>query len=359
MIVRDLNLYNRATDITTQINLQPQVMDVIGTLGLFQEEMKSLKNITIPRTISSQTAVGDKNWDERNQAVGERVRQVLSVEVPHFPVDDRVTPNDIDGIIDFDDFSRRDFTLETLAKARARKLLTCTQTLENTIAIARLQAVIDGAVFAPNGTLRTSYGDTINWYTEWGVTQSTVTVDLSASATTDPRDTLATTIDVINDNIRIPARISGFVGICGEEFFRALASNPYIKEASKHIRNSETDAILMGRLTANKFGLDARYETLSYAGVTWICYRGGLFDEKGEMYRMPTREARVLPTGINELFTTWYVPANRFDALNKPAKRIFVYEYADPKNGFFDIMTESNFISSIAFPELIVKVVMQ
>ena len=47
-------------------------------------------------------------------------------------------------------------------------------------------------------------------------------------------------------------------------------SHPYVRDAGKYINFSQSEDLLMGRLSARGMGLDNRYRAFSFGGVVWV-----------------------------------------------------------------------------------------
>src|SRR5690606_23898780 len=157
----------------------------------------------------------DRNWDERNSAQKSPDRDYLTLSIPHFPMDDAVTPNDVDGLIDFDQILASGNTLELIPRVMQRKMLSLRKTLANTLEVARAQVIRDGSVYAPSGTVVTNY------YTEFGVTRDVIPLGLT-STTVDPLAAVNDVVGVMQDDLLDGSVVTEFVALCSLDFFNAL-----------------------------------------------------------------------------------------------------------------------------------------
>jgi hypothetical protein len=98
-------------------------------------------------------------------------RKLHTFAVPHFPHDDAISPQDIQGKRAYGSATEA----ETLEAVRARKMERIRQNHAWTLEFARAQAITAGTVYAPNGTV------TQNWNTEFGVTRLSVDFTLGTS----------------------------------------------------------------------------------------------------------------------------------------------------------------------------------
>lgn len=342
--------FNRVVDLSNTINIIPNQWGLFQQLGIFESEAKAQKTVLVPRFEWSEALIPDRNWDERNNASQGPTRDYLTVKVPHFPLDDAITPQDIDGVVAWENVFAGIQT-ETVASTRARKMQQMRMNHARTLEYARAQLITTGGVYAPNGTMRTSYGSTVNFYTEFGVTRTELTMDLT-NLTVDPLAEVEPIIAAIQDGLVSGDTVSSFVAVCSPEFFNALITHPFVVDAYKYYARVQGADVLTGRLTANAYGLDARFRTFDYGGILFIEYRGSF----GGTPYIPAGDAYVFPVGGSALFKTYYAPANRFNTVNTTASEAYWFEYMNEKNDIIEIMSESNFLNALLRPQALVRV---
>lgn len=328
-----------AIDLSPEINVLVNQWGLYQKLGLFTTENKTQKQVLVPRTYDQDTVLEDRNWSERNNTLKGVNRDVLPLVIPHFPVDDAITPQDIDGKIDWDSLLTGGNALLTIEKARAKKMLAIRKAHALTLEVARAQLIRDGSVYAPNGTVTT------NFYTEFGLTRQVVKMDL-ASNTANPLSKFEDVYAGIQDGIGNGVIISDFIALCSPEFFNALITNSFVYESYQYFRQPQGPDLMNGRLTG---GPDARFRQFDYAGMTFIEVRGKV---NGVPY-VEAGKAYVLPRGTDS-FRTYFAPAERLDTVNTTAQESYYFEFIDQKKGIIEIMTETNFMNALLRPQCIV-----
>lgn len=342
--------FNRVVDLSSTINIVPNQWGLFNQLGIFETELKSQKTVLIPRFEWNEALIGDRNWDERNNANGKNDRDYLLAKVPHFPLDDAITPNDIDGVVAWENVFAGIQT-ESIASTRTRKMVQMRMNHARTLEYARAQLITTGTVYAPNGTMRTNYGPTVNFYTEFGITRTELTMDLTNLAV-DPLAEVEPIIAAIQDGLLSGDTVSAFVAVCSPSFFNALITHPFVVDGFKYQLQSQSTAILNGRLTANVYGLDAKSRTFDYGGILFIEYRGSF----GGTPYIPAGDAYVFPVGGEAMFKTYHAPANRFATVNQVAQEAYWFEYMNEKDDLIEIMSESNFLNAILRPQALIRV---
>jgi hypothetical protein len=332
----------KAVDLSSSINIIPNQWGLIQQMGLFRNEYKSQKVVMLGRSTEADHLLVDRNWDERNSNIVGRQNEWLPVAIPHFPVDDAITPNDVDGVIDFEALMAGQDNILSIAKVRAEKMERLRKSHSNTLEFARSRLLATGDAYAPNGTIVTNY------YNEFGYTRQTIYMNLD-STTVNPLAGVETVISTLQDGIKNGDIIDDFVALCSPEFFAKLTQNQFIYETYLAYTQPQAAGILNQRLPAPA-GMDARYRSFRYGGILFIEVRGGV---GGQRY-VTAGQAYVFPRGIDDAFRTFFAPANRFATINRPAVESYFFEYKNEKDDIIEIMSETNFLNVLARPELVI-----
>lgn len=349
-IVLDRTNLGKVVDRTDSLIVIPNTVGITNALGLFQDDYRSQKNIEIVRSTRKSHILEDRNWDERNQTIAGRNQDSLLLKIPHFPLDDAITPNDIDGIVQAG--SLAEFAeLETVASVRADKMIGMREAHSLTLEAARMQMIVTGTAYAPRGTVVT------NFYTEFGVTRTEIDVDFSGAA--DPRATINTAKKAVRNGLRDgqAGTVRSFVVLCSDSFYMALQQNAFVTDAFKYVDQGQALSVLLGRGGADVNGLDARFEQMSLFGCTFINAGAAGYENAAGTFVpfIPEGDAYMLPVGVRDLFKTYYAPANRFGTVNRRAQGSYWYEYLNEKDDIIEIMTEQNFLNALLNPAAVVR----
>lgn len=330
----------KVADLSGSINIVPNTWGMIQQMGLFTNEYKTQKVVLVPRNQQSETVITDRNWNERNNTIKGVDRDVLAVQIPHFPVDDAIYGDDLDGQADWDSILVGGNATLSLEKVRARKMEALRNAHSLTLEVARAQMIRDGSVYAPNGTVIT------NFYTEFGLTRDVIPLGL-ASTTVNPLAAVKAAYGEVQDSVLNGAIVSNIVALASPEFFAALVSNPFVTESYQYFAQSQGAGILNQRLSSG--GFDDRYETFKYGGITFIEARGSA---NGVPY-VNAGEAYVFPLGTDS-FRTYFAPAaDRLQYVNKTAQESYYFEYLNRKDDIIEIMSETNFANALLRPQIV------
>lgn len=336
----------RFQDLSAAVPTAPLRSTMLGELGLFDVRPLTTKTVFIPRTIEQDFDFLDYAWGEVPQSLGTDSKGYITLPVPHFPVQDAILPKDLDGNFNWDEIGQG-AQPETLVATRTRKMKKIAQGFANLWEKSRMELIINGKAYAPRGTLAQSYGATVDYFQEFGVTQQSFAMSVN-TPDVDILTEVEPIIAYIQDNLKNGSIAGRFLAPCGSNFFSKLVSHPYVKETGKYVTLNSTDEVLAGRLGNAGLGLDARYRAFNFGGILWIENRA----------QMPTNEARVFPTDVEGMFVTFVAPSeSKFSTVNTSAQEIYYFEkLVDDVQEQFQIVAETNVLHACMYPQALVKV---
>lgn len=340
--------YVELTDILVEI---PRNVSVIDALGLFEDVYVSQKKIEIQRTAYSNHLVKDKNWDAKADTMVSRpTRGFIQAKIPNFVLRDAIKPSDIDGVASVGSVQEA-AALETVMDVRIEKLANVNNAFDLTLDVARMQLITKGTVYAPTGTLATSYGDTINFYNEMGVTRETV--DLKLSGANDPRVSVSNLVRKMREALRNSSSNGNFtalVVLCGTDFFDAVYTNPFVTDAVKY--HEQDLSRLLTRVPETAQGFGPNFRMINVWGVSFIDAGTGGYDGPDGVFVpwIAADKAVALPTGVRGMFKTFYAPANTFSAVNKRSAGRYYFEKINSEDDLIEMKVEHNFMNGLLYP---------
>ena len=171
-LIRSFTQPFEMTDLTEELLLIPNTYGLINQLGIFRDESVTQHTISVESTGATLALIPDQPRGARNNVNVDRTRQIRSFPIPHFPLDDYLSPYDIQG--------KRAYgsdQAETQAAVMMRKLEDIRRKHAVTLEAARCYALTVGGIYAPNGTVSG------NFYTDFGVTRKEIAFDLDNATT--------------------------------------------------------------------------------------------------------------------------------------------------------------------------------
>jgi len=322
----------KLVDYTEALNLIPNTWGLTNELGIFREESVSQHSITIEQSEGTLSLIGDTVRGTRNIVNKDDTRKMFSYAIPHFALDDNVTPADVQGIRAYGSADMA----ETEAAVIQRKLERIARNHAMTREAARMYAITTGAIYAPNGTVSGNY------YTDFGVTRKEKDF-LFGTTTSDILGFTKECFDHVQDNILNGEVVNGGIVLCSPTFFRKLINHATVKDAFKYY--SSTQEPLRNSLRSG------RYDTFNFGGVDFIEYRGSV---NGTAF-IPDGDAYMLPTGTTDMFITYFGPANKRSLVNTLGEPAYVFAYPDGYDENTLLQSESNHLHLVRRPGALVR----
>jgi len=333
MITRDISNAFRLNDWTQELNVIPNQWGTITNSGLFVEESVAENTVVFEEIIKDGALIVDRVRGERNSVNKDYTRKLHSFVIPHFPDDDAILPSDLQGVRAYGSPDQAD----QLANVRARKMERIRQDHAWTLEKARAQVLTAGTVYAPNGTV------TQNWFTEFGVTQTTIDF-VFGTGTTEILDKIDQVIYNIQTNAGNGGVISGVVGFASRTFFSNLIKHPTVKAAYQYYKDGVQP--LRERLGGNT----TMHREFEYGGVRFI----EMNDTYAGSALIPAGDCVFVPTGT-DAFRTYFAPAQKFGLVNTLGEQVYMFEYESPRGDKIEIETESNFVNACLRPAVIIR----
>ena len=333
-IIRDYGNGFKVTDLTEELVSIPNEYGLINQLGIFDVEPVSQHTVTFEASDRVIGLIGDKVRGERNNVSKDGKRVMRSYAIPHFPLDDYITPQDVQGQRAYGEEG-----VERLASVQARKLTTIRKSHAATLETARAKMITSGDIYAPNGTV------VGNVYTDFGVTRKQVAMDLT-NAATDILGKQREIVDHIQDNIMSGETPSEIIALCSPSYFDAYISQAGVKEAYKFYTSTQEPL------------RNGNWSQFRHGDITLIRYNGKFKDASGVSQALiPDGDAYYLPLDTSDTFKTYFSPANKFDLANTLGESGYLFVYEDGKGSKIEIESEMNTLNLMKRPQVVVRAV--
>jgi hypothetical protein len=310
------------TSLTAAINNIPYTPTVIAENGLFQSAGISTLDVTIesdgktiglvsvqPRNAPPQVVLGDK-------------RLIRSFKVPHLPERATIMADEVQSVRAFGSESQ----VQTINTIRDERLAKMKRQIEYTIEAHRLAAIM--------GSYYDAAGNQSSLFTEFGVSQTTVSFAL-ATSTTKVRIKVQEVIDAIELSLD-GLSFSGIKVYCGATFWKNLIEHDALKStvlnwnAAADLRNDPRNPI-------------------SFGGVSFERYRGT------SAVKIPDNEAYAVPQGVTDLFISRFAPANYWETVNTIGLPFYAKIEPLEMNKGVNIEAQSNTLNLCTRPAAVIK----
>lgn len=274
------------TELVNAINRLPFVPTRIGKMGLFNTEGVSTLTVAVENLAGVLTLVAQKPRGSRGDAKEVEKRTVRDFRTVHLPQTVRVMADEVQGIRVFGSQSET----ETAMRYLNRKMVIARRDLDLTHEYQRLGAL--------KGIVLDASGSTIyNYFTEFGLTQQTLSMELDVDAT-KVRGLCQSVDRMIEDKLG-GSMSAGTHAFCGSTFFDALIDHPAVQETFKYSGSN-------GELRKNQ------RMAFEFGGIVFEEYRGSV----GGTPLVAATEAYAFPLGVPGMFESYFAPADYMDTVN-------------------------------------------
>lgn len=330
------------------INLLPLQYGLIGKMGVFGERFGTQKNFFVTKNNGENIPLlEDRNWETTRPSIGRPEYTGAQFPVGHYPTRDFLTPQDIDGVANYETLVPG-VELDSITRLRTQLLARIRDAHVQLHEFARGYALSTGKVYAPNGTLKTSYGNEVDVYQEWGIVRGSGTIDLTVG--TNPLNSVNEVFSNLQGRARIGDSLGGFVVLCGKTLFQKLITNEYITDVYATAQLEGRKQLLVDRL-GNSVGMDARYRSFSYGGLLFV----ETPDVVGGRKVVADDKGIAFPMGM-ELGRMHFAPANRFTHINEVSQASYVFERLSADDDKLEFLAETNFAAILDRPDLVIDV---
>lgn len=263
-------------------------------------------------------------------------RTARYLDIPHFPLQDRVHAESLQDVVTDDGQRLTSFALE-----KAQRL----QDLNNDLAITEEWLMCKSL----SGVLLDNDGSTViyNFYEQFGKTKKVINFPFSVG-TTKVRKLCMDVSRHIEDNLLGDTMTQTEVW-CSPNFFDQL------------IGHSSVEKVFEGHQAAvERLGGDPR-KGFSFGGLKFSEYRGKAAGANGvQLNFIEPDKAIAFPMGTRQTFEVWYGPSvlNAINNVNRLGRPRYAFETQDSKGRWAELDVEMNPLPMCKRPEVLVELTM-
>jgi len=325
-----LDIFNSSffdmASLTASIDKLPRQPGRIGQMGLFKDTPIATTSAIIEERHGKLSLLTTASRGTKGQSDSRATRQGRSFVVPHIPHDDQVLADEIQDVRSFGSETQ----LETVSQVVNEKLEAMKANHEATWEYHRAGAIAGEVLDADGSTI-------YNWFTEFGISETTVDFDLSVD-TTDQKAKCTAVLRAIRNALGGTPH-KGVHALCGNTFFDEFVAHPLVKAAFE-------------RWEQGQYLREQQFEKpFMFGGITWENYDWTV----GSKAFVPTTEARFFPVGTQGIFQRMNAPANFVETVNTLGKPIYAKQEVQRFGTGVDLHTQSNPLHVCTRPKVLVK----
>lgn len=319
-------------ELTQAINIVPNNYGRIGQLGLF-------KPVPIPTTtVSVEYKQGvlnlitsaERGGPAPKHETGKRHKK--SFTVPHFPLEDFVTADEVQNVRAFGTANRLQSVMSVVNGRQVE------MAPKHFITWEFLKAgALRGVILDADGSVL------LDLFTEFGVTEKVVAFDFAGAAKGEVAAACRAVSRHIEDNLK--GEIMGSIrALCSPEFFDGLISHEDCEKAYTDQQGAQTLKKDMRR-------------GFTFQGITFEEYRGQAQNADGTIYKfIPESGARFFPMGTLSTFRDYMAPADFLETVNTPGRPMYSKIAIDEEfQRWVKIHSQSNRLPICHRPAVLVK----
>ena len=320
-------------EMTTAINILPNIYTRLGEMGLFRFEGVTQRSVIIEQAEGVLNLLPTVPLGGPATVANRDTRSMRSFTVPWIPHDDVVTPQDIQGVRGFGVADAADPLATVMERKLTRMRAKHAQTREYMEVNALRGIVKDGA-----GT--TLY----NYFTEFGLAQLSVDFVLG-TAGTNVQGKVRDVLRKVETELK-GETMTGVLALVSPEFFDKLISHAKVEDAYKYY--SSTGAQPLREDTRRRF---------PFAGMIFEEYNATVTLSTGSTETLvPAGEGLAFPMGTMDTFVTYGAPANLIETVNTMGLPIYARQIARNDGSAIDVKTEASILPINKRPRLAVKI---
>src|SRR5690554_371590 len=134
MLVQDPKNQFKVTDLIKALPIEAEKQNLVEALGIFSEDLRATRNLTIKRDVINEVAVPRINYDGRRVNITPDQQISLAIEIPRVGIEDSIKAADLQDYLDTS-VDAAQARLQALAPLRAKKMVKLNDALRNTLEV--------------------------------------------------------------------------------------------------------------------------------------------------------------------------------------------------------------------------------
>jgi hypothetical protein len=198
---------------------------------------------------------------------------------------------------------------------------------------------------AVKGVVTYADGDSLNLFTEFGVTQHTELAFNLAKKTDGELRKFCTQAIRIQRKYLGAVNFSSVHAFCGDNFFDKLLQNPEVRETYMGWNEAQ---ILRESYVGKNRGSNPIFE---FGGIVFENY--GEIDDAG--VGVATEGVHLFPLGVPGLFRTYYAPADYVETVNTRGRRLYAKQWRMKNDKGIEGELQMNALQLCTRPKVLLK----
>lgn len=327
------------TSLTDAINEVKYRPSRLGQLGLFSPTSVTTTSISVERIGDTIKLVPPTPRGGPGTVRDTDKRSISSLLVPHFERDWSVIADEVQGLRAYGSETQ----MATVQGLVAQKLATNVADLDVTDEYSRLGAI--------KGIVTYADGQTLDLFQAFGVTPPTE-IDFDLDNASPAAGALRKKcVEIIRAMKAALGGVSfGYVhAMVGDTFFDQLLAHKEV--IASYVGWNEAQILRDSYIGKNR----SENATFEFGGIIWENY--GAIDTTGDgaLMGIAATEARFFAVGVQNLFRTYYAPADYVETVNTLGKRLYAKQWDMPNGKGVNGETQTNVLHICTRPGALLR----
>lgn len=328
-------------ELTQEVNRIPNTYGMLNELNLFPSEGLGTRIVEITFKDGELVVLAADEPGQPGQMNERETENSIFVKIPHFPMLDKIGPEDFQGLLEVLNGTR-------VPKSFDRELAKRLQNIRLNHAITR-EFVRIGAMkgLIQDGKARTLY----NLFTVFGIVKKVVHFDLG-NANSDIAGKCNEIFDYYAENLK-GETMSGVLATVSKEFFSKLIVHPKVEKFWQQTEGFRA----MSNIPRGPYG-----RTFEFGNITFREYIGYFPLRQADGSKVSARaidaeKGHVVPTGTTNAMRTFDGPVHHIDHVNEaPEGEVFISEKVLDHGRGVELNSQSNVLPICKRPELLIEI---
>lgn len=306
----------------------------LGSMGLFTERPVSTTTIVLEQKAGNLVLVAPTPRGGPGVTVDKKKADSRAIIVPHFEINDAIYADEVQGVRQWG----TDNQLMTVMGLVSDRIAIHKPSHEVTLEYQRIGAV--------KGIITYADGSTTDLFAFFGISQDTeIGFDLAgASINGILRKKVQAVLRELSVNLDgLP--FSGVRALCGDNFFDDMLANAEVR--ATFLNQPGASALRQAYIQ----GGGQSYGEFDFGGVTWENYRGYV---GGTSFIDPDK-CHIYPTGVPNLFRTYFAPADYNETVNTLGQRLYLKQWPMENDKGVNLDSQMNALSLCTRPKALLK----
>jgi len=318
--------------LTDAINSLKFVPGYVGSRGLFGESSVSTTTVAIEQKGDTLKLIPPTPRGAPGTTIEKTARSMLSINVPHFQIDDAVMAEEVQNVRPFGQESGQDSVMRLIGE----RMQIHGQSHEATLEYSRIGAI--------KGLVTYADGSILDLFKIFGVTkEAVIDFNLDATSTTGAFRKACAAVTRQMAGILDGTPFVGIEAICGDNFFDNLIANA-------EVRDTWRSSLQAAELRTNYVNAGLTFGSFIFGGIMWTNYRGSV-DGVGYVH---TDHAHLYPVGVPGLFKTYVAPADYMETVNTLGLLRYAKQFRMPNDKGVSMEVQTNPLNICTRPRVLI-----